>query len=79
MAVYLDTQGHLLPDPQEPDLEELHRIAQAIGLKREWFQDQSPARFPHYDVIGSRKRTDARNAGAITITPTEWMRQHSAR
>ncbi len=29
-------------------LEELHAMAERIGLRREWFQDKP--RFPHYDI-----------------------------
>lgn len=31
------------------DLEELHRMARVIGLRREWFQNGN-LRFPHYDL-----------------------------
>jgi hypothetical protein len=51
--------GHLLTT----DIEELHAMAQRIGLKREWFQDRS---FPHYDVQ-RRKRLLALAQGAVPI------------
>lgn len=34
-------------------LEELHAMADAIGLKRAWFQDK--AGFPHYDLTPRRR------------------------
>jgi len=52
---------HLICDG---DLEELHRFAQHIGLKREWFQR---SRVPHYDLT-PRKRAQAIAAGAHTPT-----------
>lgn len=75
MAVYLDDLGHLLPDPVAPDLDELHAVAQRAGLKREWFQDSSPARYPHYDAMTKRTKQGALRAGAQRITAREWMRK----
>lgn len=49
-GVHLATDG---------DLDELHKFAQSIGLKREWFQDH-PAH-PHYDLFGSVARRVAKN------------------
>lgn len=77
-AVYLDdfrvqaTVGrirarwsHLTADP-DGDLDELHRIAAKIGLKRRWFQDK-PWPMQHYDVVESL-RAAAVTAGAVEIT-----------
>lgn len=53
MSVYVDNERiawrgklwcHLVAD----SLEELHRFASRLGLKRGWFQDRT--RYPHYDV-----------------------------
>lgn len=53
MAVYVDNEQipwrgkrwcHLVAD----SLDELHRFAAHLGLKRTWFQDK--ASYPHYDV-----------------------------
>lgn len=35
-------------------LEELHTMANAIGMKRAWFQDKPG--FPHYDLVASRRK-----------------------
>ena len=52
---------------------ELHRMARAIGLKREWFQDQSI--IPHYDLI-PRRRTKAIELGAREYPLGKWMREN---
>lgn len=49
------------------DLEELHRFAERIGLKRAWFQNAS---LPHYDLT-PKKRTAALRAGAVETTTRE--------
>lgn len=43
-------------------LEELHAMARAIGMRREWFQDHRD--FPHYDLVPTR-REKAVSLGAI--------------
>ena len=50
-------------------LEELHAMAEKIGMKREWFQDK---RWPHYDVSLTRKKL-AIKYGAKEITRRELM------
>jgi Protein of unknown function (DUF4031) len=53
MTVYVDNSClswrgkswcHLVAD----SITELHQFAELLGLKREWFQDQT--QYPHYDV-----------------------------
>lgn len=75
MSVYVDTlchhgwklydrsvmSCHMFADTR--DLTELHRIADAIGLKRTWFQNE---RLPHYDLTPG-KRAMALRAGAIPV------------
>lgn len=67
MSVYVDApvwrlrnmrMCHMIADT----LDELHAMADRLGLKREWFQDE--ASFPHYDIAKS-KRSLAIAAGAI--------------
>ena len=45
------------------DLDALHALAEAIGLKRSWFQTGS---LPHYDLTPS-KRDAALVAGAVAL------------
>lgn len=40
---------HLVADDQK----ELHRFAQSVGLKPQWFQQQQPDH-PHYDITTPR-------------------------
>lgn len=72
MPVYVDkarnsfgrmVMCHMIAD----SFPELHEIAKAIGMKREWFQ---PLSFPHYDVSLSRRKT-AVSLGAIEISRQE--------
>ena len=52
--------GHLLTS----DLDELHAMAEQIGLKRSWFQHDKS--FAHYDLVAT-KRLLAIIAGAVPI------------
>ena len=70
MAVYIDAamipyrgmhMSHMMADT----LEELHAMAERIGLRRDWFQDHP--RHPHYDVSAS-KRTLAIHYDAQPVT-----------
>lgn len=67
MTVYVDNAIHEWRGKRwahmfcDGDIRELHRLAQAIGLKRAWFQDDF--RLPHYDVTES-KREQALKLGA---------------
>lgn len=54
------------------DLEELHRFAANIGMRRSWFQNR-PA-LPHYDLTPNKRRL-AVQAGAIEVKMLDWMRQ----
>ena len=42
---------HMLADT--PD--ELHAMASAIGMKRQWYQSPAKASFPHYDLSLTRR------------------------
>jgi hypothetical protein len=68
MSVYVDGERngfgrmvmcHMFADT----LAELHEMAAAIGMDREWFQ---PLSFPHYDVSLSR-RAVAVSKGAVEV------------
>lgn len=50
-------------------IEELHKFASQLDLNRRWFQDKK--RFPHYDIVPS-KRTIALKMGATFIPLREW-------
>jgi hypothetical protein len=50
------------------ELAELHRVADAIGLKRAWFQ--AKASLPHYDLVPT-KRVAALQNGATEATREE--------
>lgn len=69
MAVYVDqsiyrygrmVMCHMLADTPE----ELHAMADQIGVARRWFQAPPKASFPHYDVCMS-KRSIAVAHGAV--------------
>lgn len=68
MSVYVDGErnrfGRMIMCHMFADsLDELHAMAQAIGMDRDWFQ---PLSFPHYDVSLSR-RAVAVSKGAIEV------------
>jgi hypothetical protein len=75
MVVYVDQamwawQGlkwcHLLAD----DLDDLHRFAASLGIKRTSFQAAPKSSVPHYDLTAyERKQAIAR--GAVPCTRTE--------
>ena len=72
MTVYIDDcmipfGRMLMSHMMGTDLQELHDLAQKIGLRREWFQDK---RIPHYDV-SKAKRIEAIQAGAVKIMCSE--------
>lgn len=69
MAVYVDQarnrfRGMVMCHMIADTLEELHAMADAIGLKREWFQDARAA--AHYDLSLSHRRAALAN-GAIEL------------
>ena len=74
MTVYVDDayipygrmkMCHMIADTEE----ELHDMADKVGLKREWFQNTSR---PHYDV-GMGKRAIAVQNGAVETTTRELL------
>lgn len=75
MPVYVDPMRRCIPNKNwkwdkschmfADDLEELHNMAEKIGLKRGWFQD---GRLPHYDLTPN-KRKQAIQHGANEVGP----------
>ncbi|MFW2829893.1 DUF4031 domain-containing protein [Sphingomonas sp. ID0503] len=68
MSVYVDGERnrfgrmimcHMFADTAA----ELHAAAQAIGMRREWYQ---PSSFPHYDLSLTRRAMAVKN-GAIEV------------
>lgn len=68
MSVYVDKLAisygrmkmcHMLADTEE----ELHEMADKIGIRRDWFQNE---RTPHYDICQSKKALAILN-GAIEV------------
>lgn len=63
--IYTDGTHLATPGPEHV----LHDLAETIGLKRHWYQNNGS--YPHYDLTSSNKRTMAIRAGAIRIHPRE--------
>lgn len=62
------------PDRSPEGLERLHYFAQAIGLRRTYFQAGRRHPIPHYDLTaGARAR--AVLAGAEEVSHREWVRR----
>lgn len=51
-------------------LNELHEMADKIGIDRKWFQNK---KIPHYDICLSKKKL-ALKYGAIEVTPRELVK-----
>lgn len=72
MTVYVDNAKHgygrmIMCHMFSPDLTELHRMADHIGVARRWFQNPQTmpkVSWPHYDIARS-KRSLAIAAGAV--------------
>ena len=73
MTVYIDKANipyrrmkmcHMIAD----SLDELHLMADAIGVKRKWFQ--SHTKYPHYDICLSSK-AKAMKLGAVECSSKE--------
>lgn len=82
MAVYVDDArnpfGRMIMCHMWADTAaELHQMADAIGMKREWFQtpngpNRRPVSFPHYDL------SQMRRAAAIQLGAVELARREGA-
>ncbi len=53
---------HMIADT----LEELHQMADKIGMKRSWFQS-GKVDMPHYDLVESKRKLAIKN-GAVEIS-----------
>lgn len=71
MSVYVDDYRgkfrrmvccHMMADT----LAELHAMAAAIGMRREWFQYKGAGSLPHYDVCLTRRKL-AIELGAVEL------------
>lgn len=73
MPVYVDNPAHayrrmIMCHMIADTLDELHAMADEIGVARRWFQKD--ASFPHYDICKS-KRALAVKKGAVEVTMRE--------
>ena len=71
MTVYVDTarhpfRGYLMCHMLADSLDELHAMADLIGMERRWFQAPPHASHPHYDIPEDR-RAHAISLGAIEV------------
>lgn len=82
MAVYVDDMRapfgrmvmcHMMAD----SLDELHEMADRIGVDRKWFQGPPEHFYPHYDVALS-KRALAVGFGAVEVTGRELIKHFRA-
>lgn len=69
MAVYVDDVRHqfgrmIMCHMWADDLDELHAMADAIGIARKWFQQPPKASWKHYDISISKK-SEAIARGAV--------------
>ena len=60
---------HMMTDGE---LEELHTMADKIGLKRNWFQNKPG--LPHYDLKKGKREMAIRN-GAVPTTSKEMLQK----
>lgn len=73
MSIYVDNarlpfRGYVMSHMTADTLDELHAMADQIGMKRQWFQTPPKASHPHYD-IPEHLRTKALALGALEVGP----------
>lgn len=76
MTVYVDDmrapyRGMLMSHMIADTVDELHQMADTVGLKRKWFQNHGS--FPHYDLCQAKKKL-AVQAGAVEVSQREIVR-----
>ena len=74
MSIYVDPMRRVQTSPKwrwpsachmtADTVDELHRMAEDIGMRRSWFQN---GRHPHYDLTTSRRKS-AVALGAVEVT-----------
>lgn len=74
MSVFVDNSTHkyrnmVMCHMAADSVEELHNMADKIGVNRKWFQ-VSNSGIPHYDIC-MEKRKAAVRLGAESVTPRE--------
>ncbi len=80
-ALRYKTWSHLWSDTS---IEELHAMAEKLGLQRSWFQlkvgptatEEAKLRRAHYDVVPS-KRLQAIKLGAVPMEIGDWLEQRA--
>lgn len=65
---------HLISDES---IEELHKFAKKLGLKRSWFQDHK--KHPHYDLTSIRMKEKAIKMGCVFIGSRDLVRLNRGR
>lgn len=72
--ILVDVFGHMIATESE---EELHKFAQKMGLKKEWFQQPKKPlmRNAHYDLTTHRKIGQAMDAGAKLVGCKELLKR----
>lgn len=86
MTVYVDAllnhgwrmRGHVVKSCHmiADTLEELHAMARAIGMRREWFQDPEKMQtsIPHYDLTAARRANAIKN-GAVELNRADFVKK----
>ncbi len=63
---------HLVSDRS---IEELHRFARNLGLKRCWFQEGGARKIPHFDLTTPNAVSRALENGAVLVTSRDIVRR----
>lgn len=66
--ILIDKSGHMV---STDDVEELHRFAEWLGMRRGWFQSSVDFKHPHYDLTTKRMINKAISMGAKEVSGRE--------